>query len=237
MRHHLYSIEDREYLEELLRYFPVSPPVSLDEAQNTIRDISRSWDPLKFSESLISSGNRIIFFEKVLPKLPKLLHKAMYSGVLSNAGEYRKKSDPNEGIVEFGLPIKKLTDAGCSSNGRFTGVNPDRINEKIVSVCRLIEADSVNPFHNAAVFYQKFIRIHPFYDGNGRIGRFIVDAYLYSHNMYIDWEKMKTTTRWIRQLNYCHRTTNDDESSLAYNFALKWWVHYLEKFKHVIEPE
>ncbi|CAK8722170.1 hypothetical protein GCAAIG_11810 [Candidatus Electronema halotolerans] len=48
------------------------------------------------------------------------------------------------------------------------------------------------PWHEAvaASFYQRFVYIHPFNDGNGRIARFIVEVYLIYHQHRIDFERL-----------------------------------------------
>lgn len=235
MRNHSYSSEDRDYLIELIRYFPVLVPPTINQAQQKIQDRCQSWNPSEFVEKFIELFDSDTFVD-ILPSLPIELHEMIFDGILSNAGCYRDKSDAyTEGHVEFGLPVRRLSCEADSSNGKFTGVKPELIEREVEKAFKCLEKGPQDPLVNAATFYQQFIRAHPFYDANGRIGRFIVDAYLYSHNMYIDWEKLKNTTRWIRQLNYCHRKIYVEEyNKRPYKKALKYWIQYLRKFVHVV---
>ncbi|MCW5198712.1 hypothetical protein VU06_03070, partial [Desulfobulbus sp. F3] len=59
------------------------------------------------------------------------------------------------------------------------------------------------------------------------IARFIVEVYLIYHQYSVDFERLRKTTRWLKQLNYCHRKS---AASQAYPHSLKWWVHHFRKF-------
>jgi len=186
-------------------------------------------DPFEFVD-LIHTEPVQFTLEELLPFLPKFLHQRMFENILGNAGSYRETGDRLEGHVEFGLPTKKINDNAECSSSRFSGIQPDEIPTGIENAIGQLAFDGSNPAGNAAKFYQQFVRIHPFYDGNGRIGRYIVEAYLYHHGLYVRWLDMKKNNRWIRQLNYCHRKMMQLYITTAYPFALKWWIHYFNKF-------
>ncbi len=208
--------------------FGVSNPLSLQEAQDLIKQRCQSWDASNLAQKFIDKKGEDWFYRTLLG-WSGMLHRHIFEDILSNAGEVRESDDANEGIVEFGLPVKNLSEKNDCSNGRFSGVTPERIFLCLQEAFSYLKPEEEDPLKQAAIFYQQFIRCHPFYDGNGRIGRFIVEAYLWSYSMFIDWEKMSANTRWIKQLNYCHRKSNLTDKR-PYNFALKWWIHHLRKF-------
>lgn len=238
MRNHPFDTYDREYLAELIRDFPVSPSVTLDQALQQIKDRSQQWSPFGFVEQ-IRLNSTAFSLEEILPDLPLILHRIIFNGILGNAGCYRSSHDKYEGRVEFGLPAKKLSDEADSSNSRFSGIDSALIEENVGIAIQQLAFDGSDPIDNAARFYQQFVRIHPFYDGNGRVSRFIVESYLYYHDMYIRWGDMKNNSRWLKQLNYCHRKMAPQTLATSYLFALKWWIHHFKKFVHTIklDPE
>lgn len=238
MKNHYFDSFDREYLAELIEAFPVDPPISLEEALNQIKDKGQQWSPFVFVD-LLRNQDISLSLEELLPYLPRILHQQMFSNILSNAGCYRESLDALKGRVEFGFPTKKINDKAESSNSRFNAVSPNEIEKGVGNAIKKLAFDGSDPISNSAEFYQRFVRVHPFYDGNGRIGRYIVEAYLYHHGNYVRWEEMKKNNRWIRQMNYCHRKMTPLTINTSYPAATKWWIHHFRKFvlEVEIEPE
>lgn len=234
MKNHSFDNFDREYLEELIKAFPVTPPISLEEALKKLKDRSQQWSPFEFVD-LVQNEPTGFTLEEILPHLPRLLHLQMFSNVLGNAGSYRDSNDTLQGRVEFGLPTKKLNDKAECSNSKFSGVHPEEIRKGVQKAIEKLAFDESDPVGNAAEFYQQFVRAHPFYDGNGRIGRYIVEVYLYHYGRYVRWERMKRNSRWIRQLNYCHRKMTALTMTTSYQFAIRWWIHYFRKYVAQVE--
>lgn len=206
---------EREYLAELMQYFPVHTPLSLDEADGQIKDFCNSLPSAEdFAEALKELPDKAVY--EFFRKIPVELHKQLFGGILNNAGEYRKATDPNNGEVFFG-----------PSTNQFAGADPGMIDSMLRQNISSLTLSPPDPVYVAARFYQRFVYIHPFNDGNGRIARFIAEVYLIYHQYRIDFEQLRKTTRWLKQLNYCHRKSN---APLAYPHSLKWWVHHFRKF-------
>lgn len=215
---HSFDSHDRKYLAELMHDFPVTPPISLDAAIERIKDFCNSQLPAEeFAEALKKSSPQAV--EAFFQEIPAEVHKQLFGGILSNAGEYRKETDPNKGEVFFG-----------PSTNQFAGAEPGTIERMLRKNLSTLILHPADPVKIAAKFYQRFVYIHPFNDGNGRIARFIVEVYLIYHQHRVDFERLRKTARWLKQLNYCHRKLKTNAPEKSYDHSLKWWAHHFRKF-------
>lgn len=215
---HSFDSHDRKYLAELMQEFSVTPPISLEAAIERIKDFCNSQLPAEeFAAALKKLPQQAV--EAFFQEIPAELHKQLFGGILSNAGEYRKATDPNKGEVFFG-----------PSTNQFAGADPGTIESMLRQNLSTLILHPADPVKVAARFYQRFVYIHPFNDGNGRIARFIVEVYLICHQHRVDFERLRKTTRWLKQLNYCHRKLKTNAPEKAYDHSLKWWAHHFRKF-------
>lgn len=234
MNSHCFDSFDREYLAELIEAFPVDPPILIEEALKQLKDRAQQWSPFEFVDRLNEEPVEFSL-PNIFPVLPLFLHQQMFKNILGNAGCYRDSRDALKGHVEFGLPIKKINDNAQSSNSRFNGFAPKDIKQGVEKAIEHLVFTAADPVQCAAKFYQQFVRVHPFYDGNGRIGRYMVEVYLYRFGRYVRWEDMKRNNRWLRQLNHCHKRMTALTMKKSYPFATEWWVYHFGKFVSVLE--
>jgi fido (protein-threonine AMPylation protein) len=88
---------------------------------------------------------------------------------------------------------------------KFTGTRPDLIESELSEAFAILVNDKYSYQEASVRFYAEFVAIHPFYDANGRIGRYIVDIYLRQYQHYVDWQSVKDShKKFMRKLNYCH---------------------------------
>ncbi len=76
------------------------------------------------------------------------------------------------------------------------------------------EENSLHPAKLAAMFHYKFVRIHPFDDGNGRIARLLMNYVLYNNNLPPVIIKSEDKASYLRALR--RADTNDYEPLIEY---------------------
>ena len=118
--------------------------------------------------------------EQMLNELPLSLrvvretHKVLLSGVRGrdkDPGEYRRI--PNW-IGPAGYPIEKA---------RFVPISAENLERAMNNWERYIHADAPDLLVQAALLHAEFEAIHPFLDGNGRLGRMIVPMFLWQRGL------------------------------------------------------
>ncbi len=118
--------------------------------------------------------------EQMLNELPLSLrvireaHKILLSGVRGrdkSPGEYRRI--PNW-IGPSGSPIEKA---------RFVPIGAENLGHAMGNWERYIHADTPDLLLQAALLHAEFEAIHPFLDGNGRLGRMIVPLFLWQRGL------------------------------------------------------
>lgn len=102
-------------------------------------------------DELQSRGKEFIF----TPDLIKATHLRMMNGIISNAGEFRNH---NVRISGARVPLANYIKI------------PDLIN----AWCDKANEETLDPISSMAMSHAEFERIHPFSDGNGRVGRLLL---------------------------------------------------------------
>ena len=118
--------------------------------------------------------------ESMLKKLPlcqrivKEAHRVLLTGVRGHGkspGEYRKT--PNW----IGPP-------GCSiEEARFVPPSADKLPVAISAWEKYLHADAPDRLIQLAIIHAEFEVLHPFLDGNGRLGRMLVPLFMYQSEM------------------------------------------------------
>jgi Fic family protein/DNA-binding XRE family transcriptional regulator len=106
--------------------------------------------------------------QKINEDLILKLHGILMNGIIPNAGVYR-----NHAVRIVGVNLPTSNYLSIKKN----------IQELIRFSDDFLSKKDFNIISFSAIFHSKFEQIHPFSDGNGRIGRLLLNAFLLKDNM------------------------------------------------------
>ena len=198
-------------IDEVLE-FEIDKNGKNDEAQ----EVLNYYEALKY-------GERAVEKLPISTRLFKRLHEILLSGEVRGQsrapGEYRSIQNfigPEGCTVEtatFIPPEPQLVDS-CMSNLEKYINDPD---------------DDLHPLVRISIIHAQFETIHPFLDGNGRIGRILIPLYLYdvklidSPNLFISEVLEKDKYKYYRLLN---GTRKEDD---GWNEWIKFFLESVNK--------
>ena len=124
------------------------------------------------------------------------LHKIVFKNSKSFAGKLRKKGERVVVINSYGETVHE-------------GAPPEKIKEMLTELVGWYEKHKKKypPMVLAAVVHNQFENIHPFRDGNGRVGRLLLNNVLLKHNLppvNIDFEKRKDYYKTLQEYENNH---------------------------------
>ncbi|WP_353740426.1 Fic family protein [Desulfolithobacter dissulfuricans] len=210
---HDYDSHDKDHFRCLQRDFPVNTTIPVHTALSIVHARYDKLNTEAFVKILESLDD--LEFPSFFSRLPLALHTYLFKDILSNADRYRLESDPGQGAVFFGQGQK------------FAGAPPGKIKHLIRDACSRLIVDHEHAVYNAVKFYQQFVMIHPFYDANGRIGRFMVEIYLNFHGIGISWEALCSNEKWIKKLNDCHKRSTSHTYELYIGRLKQHWEQFI----------
>jgi len=143
------------------------------------------------------------------------LHRIIFLGVLENAGGFRKSQVFIEGS-DYMLPPAFEVPALVNELLDWLGKNPEEL----------------RPVEVAAVFHHRFVSIHPFDDGNGRVARLLMNLLL------IKWGYPFTVVRNYDRRRYYDTLRKADAGDLApfVNFIGRCVEESLDLYLSAVEP-
>jgi len=158
LTYHSNSIEGSTLTE------PDTAAILFDNAALPSKSLTEQLEAKNHQTALNYLFNCIVKKEKVDESLVLKLHSILMNGVRSDAGSYR-----NHAV-------------------RITGVNLPTANymsvPKLMSELMVRAAKKTkNAIASSASVHSKFEQIHPFSDGNGRVGRLLMNAMLLGENL------------------------------------------------------
>ncbi len=136
-----------------------------------------------------------------------LAHKIMTSELIKESGRFRSK---NVGVYQGDKLI-------------HMGTLPEYIPELINNLFLWLKKSEEHPLIKAAVFHYEFEFIHPFQDGNGRIGRLWHSLILSKWKKFFAWLPIESLVQKCQKEYYIaiNNSNGDGESSEFILFMLK----------------
>lgn len=136
----------------------------LDENAN--RNVADVINYIKASEFAIKRLQELPLCNRLIKETYAVLMEGV-RGQEKNPGEFRYSQN---WIGGQGSTLK---------NARYIPPNPEDMNEAVSDLEKYMNAeDSLDPLVRAALIHYQFETIHPFLDGNGRVGRLLIILFL-----------------------------------------------------------
>ena len=145
------------------------------DAEDVRDSIRKNLGLDKTKKNYISDTNVEVLLDSVLNNDEKLTHKTLFN--------WHKLFFPNGNPEDPDMPLGEYTKERMSiksSSGKiiYLAPDPERIQSDMNMFLMWFNADSSHPFIKSGIAHLWFEIIHPFGDGNGRIGRAIIDRIL-----------------------------------------------------------
>lgn len=150
-------------------------------------------------------------------------HKILMNGLLTNAGNLRNK---NVGV---------RSEAGIIHMAPKYTLVPELMENLFVF---LKKEKDLHPLIKSSVFHYEFEFIHPFMDGNGRIGRLWQSVLLYHYDKIFEYIPIETMIKQ-RQMEYyqaIQKSTHQGESTPFIEFMLEVIKQTTIQFTQNIKP-
>lgn len=142
----------------------------IDAATIEVRNYIRAFETADRLRHELPISNRLI----------KEVHRALLGGVLAERGANKHPGEFKSQQNFIGGRNRQI------ENARFIPPPPAESEEAMAALERYINREDqagVPPILDAALIHYQFETIHPFADGNGRVGRILIPIYLMEKNL------------------------------------------------------
>jgi len=190
--------------------------IDKNKKNNDAQEVLNYYNALNYGENALE---RYPISTRLFKKLHKILMSSGVRGQNRAPGEYRS-------IQNFIGP------EGCTlETATFVPPQPQLVDQYMSNLEKYINnpKDSLHPLVRVAIIHAQFETIHPFLDGNGRIGRILIPLYLYDVNL-IDYPNLfisevleKDKHKYYRMLNGTRKEGN------GWNEWIKFFLESVNK--------
>lgn len=145
---------------------------AIEGSSLTLKDVTvimfdKETVPNKPLREIYETRNSRVVVDMILRKRFKISHK----DIIKMHRILMKDIDVRAGY-------KKIPNVIYRSEKEVHTTSPEHVEKEMMSLIEWFHASRLHPLERAAVFHGRFEKIHPFEDGNGRVGRFLVNVIL-----------------------------------------------------------
>ena len=177
---------------------------------------------IPLTQNFIRELHRILLREDYT--VYKNLPGGFTTSYIIHAGKY--KSCPNSVITRYG--------------DRFEYASPEEtpalMSDLVDWYNEAEKSGKYNPVELAALFHYRYIRIHPFEDGNGRIARLLVNYILARHGWPMIVVRSRNKSKYLEALHQADLVVGPQPSKGA-NASLRSAGKFITYFKSLVEEE
>lgn len=191
---------------------------------------------LNYSKAL-SIGESMLRDFPISVKFIKRLHSTLLEG------NVRGK---NRNPVELRSIQNFIGPSGCTiNNATFIPPEPQLVPEYMSNLEKYINEpeDNLNELIRIAIIHAQFETIHPFLDGNGRIGRILIPLYLYDKSVlkrpifFLSESLEKDKFKYYKLLNDVRVSISEDNYESDFVVAKKNWCEWIKFFLEAVTTQ
>lgn len=185
-----------------------------DYIREDIKEIINYRNAMIVAEDIISEGHRGISLGLVLE-----LHQQLLSSV--------RGEDKTPG--KFRVTQNWIGKAGCKmEEATFIPPNPMILQTSLENWQKYVESEAIEPLIQTAIMHAQFELIHPFLDGNGRIGRLLIPLMLYRKG------RLSSPNFYLSEYLEAHRDEYYEnlKKISAESDWMSWITFFLKAVKH-----
>lgn len=190
-------------------------PARADETRNNVREVHNARETSAWGAEQVAEGRPLS------ESFIRELHASLMRGVRGEAkspGRLRAKQ------AYIAAPGKPLSEA------RYVPPPPEHVQPAIENLATFLQSEGVyGPLIDAAIAHYQFEAIHPFEDGNGRLGRILI-------TLYLIWTK--TLDRPLLPLSLSFDRRRDEyEDGLVGVSTSGAWLNWVEFFLGAVKEQ
>lgn len=145
---------------------------AIEGSSLTLKDVAvimfdRQTVPNKPLREIYETRNSRVVVDMILRKKFKISHK----DIIKMHRLLMKDVDVRAGY-------KKIPNVIYRTEKEVHTTAPEHVEKEMTSLIKWFHESRLHPLERAGIFHGKFEKIHPFEDGNGRVGRFLVNVIL-----------------------------------------------------------
>lgn len=216
------SEEDIEFLNKLKKDFSKEPKENFENRYEAFCSLFSHDSTAIEGNTLTLSETSHLLFEGIVPSTKSLReinevlnHKKAFDFILNYKGDITKKLilELHRLIVEDTLREDLVSQTGKYRTvqvfiGNSIPPKPHEVPEKITNLLKWYSnnKNKLHPLVISSHFHVEFEKIHPFIDGNGRVGRLLINFILNKNKYPMINIPNSRKFKYYKALQYAHRT-------------------------------